>query len=327
MILLLFSLFNTSFSNELFYIDRDIFYLAEIRSYCAISDENSSLIFSGRGGMISPVDSLYLLIDRALITINRGGIEMFLGRENIFWGYGIFYTPFSFARSHISPFDIERLKGGKNIVGMRYQDLAFMTPEFLIFLPEQSLKRDSIMLGIRNNFIIGDLELHIPLVWSADSIFSGMGVRFPLGEITFFADYCLTYSNETFLHSAVTGINRIIGDDFYFQVEYFYNQKGLTTGEYDSFGRDSYRWDPGFTGRHYVYSVLQWKIMEGNNIGFYSIIHPIWKSGLVGVSLSNADFENINIMLNMTYILKGREFEDEYIPCRDIYSLEFRYYF
>ena len=138
MIFLLFSLFKPSLGNEIIYSDGEIYYLAEVRTLFTETNENSSFIFSLRSGLISPPDTFYLSIDRAFITLKHKGFELFLGRENISWGYGLFYSPFSYARSIASPSDVELLRKGQNIAGIRYQNISFMTPELIFFLPRQN---------------------------------------------------------------------------------------------------------------------------------------------------------------------------------------------
>jgi len=327
MIFLLFSLFKPSLGNEIIYSDGEIYYLAEVRTLFTETNENSSFIFSLRSGLISPPDTFYISIDRALITLKHKGFELFLGRENISWGYGLFYSPFSYARSIASPFDAELLRKGQNIAGIRYQNISFMTPELIFFLPRQNPELNNSMIGMRTNFLFGNLELHTPIVFAKDSIFTGSSIRYSLFDFTLFLDYSLTYSEEEFLHSTVTGINRYIGSNFFIQAEYFYNQKGLTSEEYDNLSPPilSQKLSFGYTGRHYLYTTLQCIFREENTISLYSLVHPKWKSGLVGLSFSSTRFNNILVILNLIRILKGREFE--YIPSRNIYSLKFRYYF
>ncbi len=327
MIFLLLSLFKTSLGNEAIYSNGKIFYLAEVRSLLTQTNDNSSFIFSLRSGMISPPDTFYLSIDRALIILKHKGFEAFLGRESVSWGYGLFYSPFSYVRSIASPFDVELLRKGQNIAGIRYQNIPFMTPELIVFLPRRSVERDSIIVGIRTDFFFGNLEFHTPLVFSVDSIFSGLGLRFSLFDFTLFIDYSFTYSKEELMHSAVGGFNRYIGNNLFIQAEYFYNQKGLTSEEYDNLAPEilTENLSFGYTGQHYLYSSAQWIFRTDNTISLYSLIHPFWKSGLVGISFSSSRFDNALIMLNLIRVLTGREFE--FIPYRNIYSLEFRYYF
>jgi len=327
MILLVLTLFKTSLGNELIYSDESVFYLAEIRSLYTQKNDNSSLALSFRSGLLSPPDTFYLSIDRAIITLKYRGFDGFLGRETVSWGYGLFYSPFSYARSYASPFDSELLQSGQNIVGINYQNIPFMTPELIVFLPRRSIERDSVMVGIRSNFFFSNLEFHTPLVYAADTIFTGLGFRFSLFDFTLFLDYSLSYTDTEIKNSAVTGFNRNIGSNLFIQAEYFYNQKGLNSEEYDNSSTEflTRNLNLGYTGRHYIYSMAQWTFMTENTISFYSLIHPLWKSGLLGASVSSSRFENTLIMLNLVRILGGREFE--YVPARNFYSLEFRYYF
>ncbi|MEA1913394.1 MAG: hypothetical protein U9N06_06155 [candidate division WOR-3 bacterium] len=327
MIILLISLLKTSLGNEVIYSKSQLFYHAEVRTLCTQKGDNSSLALSLRTSMFSPPDSFYLSIDRAIVNLGYQGFEIFIGRECISWGYGMFYSPFSYARSKMSPFDEELLKTGKNIAGVRYNNITFMTPEFIVFLPERSPERDNTKIGLRTTFFTGNLELHTPLVFSRDSIFSGFGARFSLLDFTLFVDYSLTYRAEELLMSSVLGFNKFVGNNLYIQAEYFYNQKGLSTEEYDNLSPENLmkNLSPGYTGRHYLFSTLQWTNQRESTISFYSIIQPFWKSGLAGLSFSNCLFENSMVIFNLIRVIKGREFE--WVPSKYIYSLEFRYYF
>ena len=73
--ILLLSFFKPSLGNEIIYADKKIYYLAELRSILNQSNNNSSFIFSLRSGMISPPDTFFLSIDRALITLKHKGFE------------------------------------------------------------------------------------------------------------------------------------------------------------------------------------------------------------------------------------------------------------
>lgn len=327
MIFLLLSLFKPSLGNEIILSDDKIFYLSEVRALLTQVGEKGAFMFSLRSGMISPSDTFYLSIDRALITLKHKGFEIFLGRESISWGYGLFYSPFSYAHSLASPFDVELIRKGQNIAGIRYQNIPFMTPELIAFLPRRSTERDSIKVGVMNNFFFSNIEFHTPFVYSIDSVFTGLGLRYSLFDFTLFIDYSITYSDKEFLHSTVTGFNRYIGNNFFIQAEYFYNQKGSTSDEYDNLSPEilTQNLSFGYTGRHYIYSTLQWTFKEENTVSFYSLIHPIWKSGLIGISITSLRFNNALIMLNSVRIIRGKEFE--YFPSGNIHSLEFRYYF
>ena len=165
MILLFFCFFKTSFGSEVIFTEEDIFYHLENRTYIEEKGNNSSLAFSIRSGFLSPVDTIYLSIDRAIVSLNHGGYEFSLGRESVFWGYGIFYSPFFYARSAMSPFDEELLKSGKNIVGARYNNISYMTPELIVFLPDDIPEIDSVKAGLRLTFFSWGVETHFPLVF------------------------------------------------------------------------------------------------------------------------------------------------------------------
>jgi hypothetical protein len=326
MILVFLCFFKTSFGSEVIFTEEDIFYHLENRIHIEENSDNSSLMFSIRSGFLAPVDTIYLSIDRAVVSLNNGGYEFYLGRESLFWGYGMFYSPFFYARSSMSPFDEELLKSGKNIFNVRYNNISYMTPEFIVFLPDGTPEIDSVKAGIRLNFFSWGIESHFPLVFSKDAVYTGAGVRFSLLGFTVFSDHSLDYYSEDFTLSSTVGFNKIIGSDFYLQSEYFYNQRGLSTDEYDALDGDSIieflNW--GYTGRHYIYSLCQWSKYEIIGLGIFSLINPQWKSGLLGVTLSSAYFDNTHIALNYIRILKGREFD--LVPYDNSVLLEFRYY-
>jgi len=153
-----------------------------------------------------------------------------------------------------------------------------------------------------------------------------LGVRFSLFGFTVFSDHSFDYSSGDFTLGFTVGFNKTIGSNFYLQSEYFYNQRGLATDEYDALGETAVieYLDWGYTGRHYIYSMVQWTKDKTSGIGLFSLIHPQWKSGLVGVTLTSAYFDNSLISLNYIRILKGREFD--FIPYDNSVLLEFRYY-
>jgi len=326
MILLFFCLFKTSFGSELIITEEDIFYHLENRIHMQKKNDNSSFTLSLRTGFISPTDTIYLSIDRAIVSLNHGGYEFSLGRESMFWGYGVFYSPFFYARSSMSPFDEELLKSGKNIFSARYNNISYMTPEFIFFLPDGTPDIDSVKAGIRLNFFSWGVESHFPLVFSKDAVYTGAGVRFSLFGFTLFSDHSLSYSSGDFSLGSTIGFNKLIGSDFYIQSEYFYNQRGLSTDEYDALGEESIieflNW--GYSGRHYIYGVFQWTKDETSGIGLFSLIQPEWKSGLLGITFSSSYFDNALISLNYIRILKGREFD--FVPYDNNILLEFRYY-
>jgi len=326
MILLFLCFFKTSFGSELIFTEDNIFYHLENRIHMQEKSDNSSFALSLRTGFISPTDTIYLSIDRAIVSLNHRGYEFSLGRESLFWGYGMFYSPFFYARSSMSPFDEELLRSGKNILSARYNNISYMTPEFIVFLPDDIPDIDSVKAGIRLTFFTLGVETHFPLIFSRDAVYTGLGVRFSLLGFTVFSDHSFDYSSGDFTLGSTVGFNKTIGSNFYLQSEYFYNQMGLTTNEYDALGEEAIseflNW--GYTGRHYIYGVVQWTKDKTSGIGLFSLIHPQWKSGLVGVSLSSSYFDNALISLNYIRILKGREFD--FIPYDNNILLEFRYY-
>lgn len=326
MILLFFCFFKTSFGSEVIFTEEDIFYHLENRIHIEEKSNNSSLMFSIRSGFLAPVDTIYFSVDRALVSLNHRGYEFSLGRESLFWGYGMFYSPFFYARSAMSPFDEELLKSGKNILNVRYNNIPYMTPELIVFLPESTPDIDSVKAGIRLNFFTWGIESYFPLVFSKDGVYTGAGARFSLLGFTVFSDHSLDYYSEDFTLSSTIGFNKTIGSNLYMQGEYFYNGKGLSSDEYDAIEVDTLinflNW--GYTGRHYIYGLIQWTKYEISGIGLFSLINPEWKSGLLGVNLSLSYFDNALISLNYIRILKGREFD--FVPYDNSVLLEFRYY-
>ncbi len=326
MIFILFCFFKPSFGSELILTEENIFYHFENRILMEERNDNSSFTFSIRAGFLSPVDTIYFSLDRAVVNLYHKGLEFSLGRESLFWGYGMFYSPFFYARSSMSPFDEELLKSGKNILSVRYNNILYMTPEFIIFLPDNLPDIDSIKAGFRFTFFTSGIESHFPLIFSRDAVFTGLGVRFSLSGFTIFSDHSLEYSDGDFSLGSTVGFNKTIGSNFYIQSEYFYNPPGLTTDEYDALDDaaliEFLNW--GYTGRHYIYSMLQWTKDKTSGIGLFSLIHPQWKSGLVGISLSSTHFDNALISLNYIRILKGREFD--FITYKNSLFLEFRYF-
>lgn len=326
MIFLLLSLFKTSFGSELIVTEEDIFYHLENRIHIEEQNDNSSFAFSLRTGFLSPVDTVYFSLDRAIVSLYHKGVEFSIGRESLFWGYGMFYSPFFYARSSMSPFDEELLKSGKNILSIRYNNISYMTPEFIIFLPDNPPYIDSIKAGFKVTLFASGIESYFPLVFSRDAVFTGLGVRFSLLGFTVFSDHSLSYSAGDFSLGSAIGFNKTIGSNFYIQSEYFYNQPGLTTDEYDAMDDEALieylNW--GYTGRHYIYSTIQWTKDKTSGIGLFSLIQPQWKSGLAGISLSSSHFDNALISLNYIRILKGREFD--FIPYDNSLFLEFRYF-
>jgi hypothetical protein len=326
MILLFFCFFKTSLGSEVIITEEDIFYHLENRIHIQEKNNYSSFNLSLRTGLVSPADTIYLSIDRAVVSLNLRGYEFSLGRESLFWGYGMFYSPFFYARSSMSPFDEELLKSGKNIFGVRYNNISYMTPEFIVFLPDETPDIDSVKAGIRLNFFSWGIESHFPLVFSKNAIYTGAGVRFSLLGFTVFSDISCDYHSEEFTLSSTAGFNKTIGSNLYLQGEYFYNGKGLSTDDYDLMEEDTLinylSW--GYTGRHYIYSLFQWTKFDVIGLGIFSLINPQWKSGLVGVTLSSSYFDNTHIALNYIRILRGREFD--FIPYDNSVLLEFRYY-
>jgi hypothetical protein len=326
MILLFFCFFKTSFGSELIATDENIFYHLQNITHIEEKSSNSSFAFSLRAGFLSPVDTLYLSIDRAIVNMNCGGYEFSLGRESMFWGYGVFYSPFFYARSAMSPFDEELLKSGKNIINARYNDISYMTPELIIFVPDGLPEIDSVKGGMHFTFFTSGIESHIPIIFSKNAVYTGMGVRFSLGGFTIFSDHSVDYSSGDFTLGSTVGFNRTIGSSLYIQSEYFYNGRGLTADEYDALSSediiDYLNW--GYTGRNYIYGMIQWSKDGMSGIGLFSLLHPEWKSGLVGVTLSSAYFDDSLISLNYIRIIKGREFD--FIPYDNSVLFEFRYY-
>ncbi len=326
MILLFFCFFKTSFGSEVIFTEEDIFYHLENRIHIEEKSNNTSLNFSIRSGFLSPIDTIYLSIDRAVVSLNLGGYEFSLGRESLFWGYGMFYSPFFYARSAMSPFDEELLKSGKNIISVRYNNISYMTPEFIVFLPGETPDIDSVKAGIKLNFFSWGIESHFPIVFSKDAVYTGIGVRFSFLGFTLFSDHSLDYYSEDFTLSSTVGFNKTVGSNLYMQGEYFYNGRGLSTDEYDASETNTLinflNW--GYTGRHYIYGLIQWTKYEISGIGLFSLINPEWKSGLLGITLSSAYFDNTHIALNYIRILKGREFD--FVPYYNSVLLEFRYY-
>jgi hypothetical protein len=326
MIFVILSFFKTSFGSKLIVTEEDIFYNLENRIHIEEKSDNSSFAFSLRTGFLSPLDTIYFSLDRAIVSLHHRGFEFSLGRESLFWGYGMFYSPFFYARSSMSPFDEELLKSGKNILSVRYNNNPYITPEFIVFLPDAISDIDSIKAGFRFTFFASGIESHFPLVFSRGAVFTGFGVRFSILGFTVFSDHSLKFSAEDFSLSSTIGFNKTIGSDFYIQSEYFYNQSGLTTAEYDALDNDaliSYL-DWGYTGRHYIYSMLQWTKDKMTGIGLFSLVEPEWKSGLIGIFLNSSYFDDALISLNYIRILKGREFD--FIPYDNSLFIEFRYF-
>jgi hypothetical protein len=326
MIFILFCFFKLSLGSELIFTEEDIYYHLESRIHIEEKSDNASLAFSSRAGFLYPVDTIYLSIDRAIVSLKHKGFEFSLGRESMFWGYGVFYSPFFYARSSMSPFDEELLKSGKNILSVRYNNISFMTPEFVIFLPSVVPDVDSVKAGMHFVFFTSGIESHVPIIFSKDAVYTGLGVRFSIGGFTIFSDHSLDYHSGDFTLGSTVGFNKTIGSSFYIQSEYFYNERGITTDEYDILDEEELiehlNW--GYTGRHYIYSLIQWTKDKTSGIGFFSLINPEWKSGLVGITLNSAYFDNSLVSLNYIRILKGREFD--FAPYYNNVLLEFRYY-
>ncbi|MEO0293421.1 MAG: hypothetical protein ABIN61_04260 [candidate division WOR-3 bacterium] len=324
MIFVLFSFLKASFGNEIIYSEKDIFYHFENRIHFEGKKEFSSFVFFSRSGILYPLDTIYISIDKAIASLNYKNFEVSFGRDNLFWGYGMFYSPFWYGSSSISPFDEELLKEGKNIFSLQYNNIPNITPEFIIFLPGDPPKIDSIKGGMHFSFFSSGLEAHFPIVFSKKAFYPGAGIRFSILGFIIFSDFSFEFSSkETF--ASTTGFNKIFGDNFCFHFEFFYNQKGLTKEEYDATPKEDLPklLEPGGSGRKYIYSVIRWTD-EINGIGLFSLVNPEWKSGILGIFLTSYFFENSLISLNYVRILKGREFD--FIPYKNIFSIELRYY-
>jgi len=280
-----------------------------------------------RSNYTFPEESLFYSLDRAVVYLFPYPLTIALGKERVNWGFGMFYSPCDFFNPRYSIFDYERLREGVLMMELGYEWKPSVIQEFVAVLPEdeEGNIKDKIRLGSKLNFFLNNYECFLSGVYYDSNLPVSFGIRKDIFDFILYSESSFEHNGDSLHPSFLLGVNRMLGTQGIVNMEYYYNSKGITEWSDSIPFLSSVTPTPGYTGRHYIYFSTELGKEEGFSAGLYSVFHPLWKAGFVGLNVSYNGFENIIIRGTGIKIVKRGEFS--LLPFDYLLGMEIRYYY